>query len=118
MYLFSFLILPICFFIAGIGCIICSNKNPNKIVGYRTKNSLKSKEAWKFSNHRAGVLSLRMSVVMFLGNMMFYALGLQNDCLEGLTTLVMLIDLLEFFLTIFIVEDETIKKFKNLDIEK
>lgn len=112
MYLFYFLILPICFFISGIGCMIASTKKSNKIFGYRTKKSLSNEEIWKYSNHRFGILALRLSVVMCMGNMMFYALGTHHNCLEGLIALTIIINLLMFILPIFIVEDESEKMFK------
>lgn len=115
MYLFYLLILPICLFISGIGCMFASTKNPNKVFGYRTRNSLVNENNWENANQRFGVLALRLSIVMCMGNMIFYALGLHYDCLKGLTLLTTLIDLLIFILPILIVEDEIEKNSKNLN---
>ena len=47
-------------------------KEINSVVGYRTKRSMRSQEAWELSNSHAGKLLLRYSLLVAVLQLMLY----------------------------------------------
>ena len=54
---------------------------------------------------------------MFLGNIMFYAIGSSNGYLRELFFFIMIVDLSMFVSPMFVVEDEIKNRFKDIEIK-
>jgi len=57
------LITAFSFILVGVLSVVIKPEKPNKLMGYRTKRSMKSIEAWRFSNDKFAVLMLWNSLV-------------------------------------------------------
>ena len=59
-----FFVMPITAFIAGYMSVNKPPKEINGVMGYRTKLSMASQEAWDYANRRMGEMFLKNSVYM------------------------------------------------------
>ena len=75
----SVLWVPAAMYFCGHLLKSCADMETNDWIGYRTKRSMQSREAWKFANNYAGDLWKRWSGWMLLGTAAFvvvlYLLG-------------------------------------------
>lgn len=76
-------------------------KEINSMIGYRTKRSMKSQEAWLFANKYASDLMLKSAAVLFILQFLLH-LFLQPEV--ALITFVV-VWIMSLFITIFITEN-------------
>ncbi len=63
-YIVFTLFVPILMTVCGIAMKKCHSDEPNNIIGYRTKRSVKNKDTWKFANELAGTLWIKTGVIL------------------------------------------------------
>jgi uncharacterized membrane protein len=68
------LIVPVCCISFGIFTLLKIPKNPNMIMGFRTKRSSSSKEAWEFANSLAGRLMLVIGCAFVVMGLIIFAI--------------------------------------------
>lgn len=70
MYLVSTLIvvlvLPLILSIFGFVCLAIAERKPNLFVGFRTRRSYASQEAWTYANHTFGLFSIIINIPVTL----------------------------------------------------
>lgn len=72
MFIFLFImtiLIPLIMIIFGIVCKYYPPKKINDIYGYRTKNSMRSQEAWDFAYQFNGKLMLRWGMILLILSM-------------------------------------------------
>lgn len=110
----TILVVPI---VLVITALIFSKKQPgtiNNLVGYRTKRSMESQEAWDYANRRMTTLMRTMSIIMLIASAVvgtvLFVLYLQGNMTEGIysiiITLVILLQTVCVCLTVPVIEKE------------
>lgn len=107
------LILPVLMIVTGKVFM----KNPpgkiNVIYGYRTSHSMKNQDTWNFAHFYCGKLWWKIGWIMLpltiIG--MLPVIGKSDDIVGGLGTVIIIIECVIMFMTVFSTEKALAKKF-------
>ena len=104
--------MPIMMYFCGYLLKHCADREINDWIGYRSKRSRQSREAWEFANNYAGGLWIRWSGFLLLGTAVFvtalYFLGADAEIWASIVTLIQVAGMI---LTIPVVERALKKRF-------
>ncbi|MBN4050764.1 MAG: hypothetical protein COA82_06860 [Alkaliphilus sp.] len=103
------IVVPIILIIAGVHLLKFPPKVINGIIGFKTKAASRSQATWDYANHRAGILLLRIGVILF-------ALALFSDLLltwsdSALANIFAYSGLVAMLIIVIVVQIELLKKF-------
>jgi hypothetical protein len=110
----TFLIIPTLTFFIGLIFYFYSPKNINNIVGYRTKRSKQSEEAWKFANKHSAKLLLKSGLITFVISLILQAIIFRGSN-EPATAIVNAVPLLQTLIIIIpgILTEKALKEHFN-----
>ena len=93
---------------------------PNGAVGYRTKRSMKNKDTWKFANEYAGMLWIKIGVIVMLISALLSIeyFRISENASLGLFCFVLIVQSILMVATIHPVEKALKEKFYDEGIQK
>lgn len=104
------LILPISIILIGLLMKSHPPKTINSIIGYRTRRSMRSQEAWDYANSECGrlwsIIGIFLTVIIVLNKLL---IPLPPENLSIINNMISLIGLC---LPILMIENKLLKKFK------
>ena len=107
------LMIPVLMIVIGKMFIKNPPKTINGIYGYRTSRSRKNQDTWDFAHLYCGKLWWKIGWVMLplavIG--MFPAIGKNDNMIGGVGAVVVVVECIVLFMTIFLVERALAKKF-------
>lgn len=113
LYILTIFLLPV--MMIGMGFLWRKNgpKQINSLYGYRTTQSMTSRETWDFAHIYAGKIYLRTGIVFFILTLLIciYFWSADDDTAGIVSVIVMTIQLIIFILTIPITESALKKNF-------
>lgn len=86
-----------------------SKGKPNHFFGYRTKKSMYNQDTWEFANMYCGVLWMRWSIPVAVPSLLIFYLFRQQY--EAASTIIMLLQLIPLFASIWCTEKALVKTF-------
>jgi len=111
----SNLIVPL--LMIGVGRMMMVNppKTINRVFGYRTSRSMKNQETWDFAQVYCGKLWWKIGWIMLPFSIvgMIPVIGKDDDFVGGIGAVVITVECIILFLSIFFVEKALVKKFGN-----
>ncbi len=109
------ILLPLLMIIIGILMKFNPPKKINSFIGYRTARSMKNIEVWNYAQKYMGKLMLMTGVLTLIPytaiHIPFY--NENDDCLGGLSLIVICIQMITLIVDIIIIELELKNKFKD-----
>lgn len=111
--------IPFVMVIGGIAVLLIKPSR-NRFFGYRTELSMHSDEIWEFANRYMGKMWLLLGGIMFIVCFLILTIIylVFNTINELLCLAIMIIQMILFFNTIFIIEKKVHKKYDDLRDEK
>lgn len=112
----SNLIVPL--LMIGVGRMMMKNppKTINRVFGYRTSRSMKNQEAWDFAQVYCGKLWWKTGWIMMPFSVigMIPVIGKNDDFVGGVGAVIITIECIVMFISIFFVERALAKKFGDI----
>ena len=110
--IYSIFIVPLTMILAGFFMYKYTPKKINKIVGYRTSNSMKNQENWNLSNQFCGKLWIKIGVLILIVDILVLFLAIFNilKFTEDIIGVIVLVETIPMIISIFIVENRIKKK--------
>ncbi len=110
------LILSVCFIIPGLFLYYKPPRDINKVIGYRTKRSMKNQDSWDFANKYSGKLMIIYGIIYLICVGVSVALfsvekiGSIEITFEAIETIYLILLVLFFTLIIVTVEKQLKRK--------
>ena len=106
-------IIPIVLIIVGLISRKHIPANRNGAVGYRTKRSRSSQEAWEFANKKMGNIMFKSGIIMLIASIVISAFFINSDAIVAsvVCTVVMVLQCLGIVVDILLVEKELKDRF-------
>lgn len=113
LYILTLFLLPVLMIGMGILWRGSGPKQINSFYGYRTSQSMASRDAWDFAHVYAGKIYLRAGIVFFISTAVIcaYFWFADDDTAGTVSVIVMTIQLILFILTIPVTESALKKNF-------
>lgn len=113
--IFFTLLIPFIMVIFGRVFLKQSPKSINILFGYRTSRSMKNMETWKFAHKTLGkiwwICGIILSIVSVISMLLF--IGDSKEIIGNVGSIIMVVQLIALFITVFYVEGALKKKFDD-----